>query len=101
MTTFAGAGDPSQRRGVAIHLYAADTSMNDSVFCNIDGDLCIVPEKSELLVRTELGIMQVAPGEICVIPRGIRFAVDLMEVRAVVLSWSSLMGTSSFPSEDR
>jgi len=77
LTTFAGAGDPSQRRGAAVHLYAATADMVDTSFCNIDGDLLLVPEHGRLHVRTELGRLQVAPGEILILPRGIRFQVSL------------------------
>ncbi|MDG1479377.1 MAG: homogentisate 1,2-dioxygenase [Myxococcota bacterium] len=77
LTTFAGAGDPSTRRGAAIHLYAASADMTDAAFANIDGDLLVAPQHGALLVRTELGRLHVAPGEILIIPRGIRFQVLL------------------------
>jgi len=77
LTTFAGAGDPSLRRGAAVHLYAANADMVDTAWSNIDGDLLIVPEHGRLHVRTELGRLDVAPGEICIVPRGIRFSVSL------------------------
>lgn len=32
-----------------------------------------------LLLRTEFGLLEVAPGEIVVVPRGIRFNVSLMD----------------------
>lgn len=76
ITTFAGAGDPTLKRGLAIHLYAANQDM-DRVFCNVDGDLVVVPERGRLAVLTELGWLAVAPGEIFVLPRGIRFRVKL------------------------
>jgi len=77
LTTFAGAGDPSQRRGAAVHLYAANADMVDTAFSNIDGDLLVVPEHGRLHVRTELGRLEVAPGEVLLLPRGIRFQVLL------------------------
>ena len=77
LTTFAGAGDPATRRGMAIHLLAASADMTDSAFVNIDGDLLLVPEQGRLRVRTELGVLEVAPGEIAILPRGIRFQVTL------------------------
>lgn len=82
LTTYAGAGDPSERRGAAIHVYAANADMTRTAMCNIDGDLCLVPELGRLHVRTELGRLQVSPGEICVIPRGIRFTVSLPDGEA-------------------
>jgi homogentisate 1,2-dioxygenase len=77
LTTFAGAGDPSHGRGAAVHLYAANADMVHTAFCNIDGDLLVVPEHGRLHVQTELGRLDVAPGEIAVLPRGIRFRVAL------------------------
>jgi len=77
LVTYAGNGDPALQAGVAVHLYAADASMRRRVFFNADGELLIVPQQGGLHVRTELGILAVAPGEIVVIPRGLRFAVDL------------------------
>lgn len=74
--TFAGAGDARIKRGMAIHLFAADRDM-DRVFCNIDGDLLLAPEQGRLAVRTELGRLNVTPGEVVILPRGIRFSIAL------------------------
>lgn len=79
ITTFAGAGDAALRRGMAVHLYAANRDMEQTAFANIDGDLLIVPEHGALHVRTELGRLEVAPGEILVLPRGLRFQVLLKD----------------------
>ena len=46
-------------------------------FYNADGELLIVPQKGQITLHTELGILDIAPNEIAVIPRGIKFAVDL------------------------
>jgi len=75
LTTYAGAGDPHMKSGMAIHLYTCNKSMIDEAFVNSDGDMLIVPEQGTLLIRTEFGFMKVASGEICVIQRGIRFQV--------------------------
>jgi homogentisate 1,2-dioxygenase len=77
LVTIGGNGDVSGRNGVAIHIYRATKSMTDRVFSNSDGELLIVPEQGRLLLRTELGIILAAPGEIAVIPRGVRFRVEL------------------------
>src|SRR6202012_4975115 len=69
IVTLGGNGDPAMQTGVAIHLYAANTSMQDSFFYDADGELLIVPQLGALEFHTELGILEVAPGEICVIPR--------------------------------
>ena len=62
--------------GVSVHLYRARRPMR-RVFWSADGELLIVPQQGRLAIATELGRLQVAPGEIVVIPRGIRFRVDL------------------------
>ena len=80
--TMGGNGDPAFQTGVAIHVYAANASMEDRFFYNADGELLIVPQQGPLLFHTELGIIQVAPGEICVIPRGVKFRVVLAEKAA-------------------
>jgi len=47
---------------------------------NSDGDFLIVPQHMTLMVQTELGVMTVMPGEICVIPRGVVFTVNIMGI---------------------
>ncbi|GAA2455877.1 homogentisate 1,2-dioxygenase [Streptomyces lavendulocolor] len=79
--TLGGNGDAAQRTGMAVHLYHADTSM-DRVFSDADGELLIVPERGGLLLRTELGILAARPGEVALIPRGIRFRVELLDETA-------------------
>lgn len=61
----------------AIHLYNANISMIDSYFYNADGDWLIVAQTGAIMFKTELGTLAVSPGEIAVIPRGIRFQVIL------------------------
>jgi homogentisate 1,2-dioxygenase len=63
----------------AIHLYAANRSMEGRYFYNADGELLIVPQQGRLTIATELGVLNVEPQEICVVPRGVRFAVHLPE----------------------
>lgn len=82
MATFGGNGDPAMQAGVAIHLYAANTSMKDRFFYSADGELLIVPQLGPLRFCTELGVLAVSPGEICVIPRGVKFRVELIEEHA-------------------
>jgi len=69
-------------RGVAIHIYVANRSMTDRFFYNADGEMLIVPQQGRLLLRTEMGILEAAPGEIAVIQRGIRFRVELLDKEA-------------------
>lgn len=75
--TMAGNGHPAAHAGVAIHLYAANKSMQGRYFYDADGELLVVPQQGRLVIATELGLLDVEPQEIAVIPRGIRFRVDL------------------------
>jgi len=77
LITMGGAGGPRLRRGYAVHVYAANRGMEDRCFANSDGDLLVLPEMGALTVLTELGVLRVAPGELAVLPRGIRFSVLL------------------------
>ena len=79
MATMAGNGDVAARHGVAIHIYRATKPMADRVFSDSDGELLIVPQQGRVLLCTELGRIAAAPGEIAVIPRGVRFRVELPE----------------------
>ena len=80
--TMAGNGAAEAMNGCAIHLYAANRSMQDRYFYNADGELLIVPQEGQLEIATELGRLTVAPFEIAVIPRGVRFAVTLPDGQA-------------------
>lgn len=75
--TVCGAGSSFLRHGYAIHMYAANKSMDGCAFCNADGDFLVVPQKGRLWITTEFGKLQVSPGEIVVLMQGLRFAVDL------------------------
>ncbi len=79
LTTIAGTGEPDARTGLAIHLYSANRSMARRAFANSDGELLIVPERGALAVRTELGLLAVEPGSIAVVPRGVKFSVELAD----------------------
>ncbi len=82
LITLGGNGDPDAGAGVAIHLYAANASMADRCFSDADGELLIVPQMGALVLATEFGSIALAPGEIAVIPRGVRFRVALPEGKA-------------------
>jgi homogentisate 1,2-dioxygenase len=77
LVTVAGAGAPELRRGCAIHLYCANRDMDRRAFYDADGDLLLLPEQGALTVLTELGPLDVAPGQIAVLPRGLLFSVLL------------------------
>ncbi|MGW0735737.1 homogentisate 1,2-dioxygenase [Streptomyces sp. NPDC002851] len=77
--TLGGNGDATQRSGMAVHLYHANSPMERRVFSDADGELLIVPEHGALLLRTEFGLLRAAPGEVALIPRGVRFRVELLD----------------------
>jgi len=68
---------PEDLEGVAVHLYRAARSMERRVFVDADGELVIVPQSGTLRILTELGRLDVAPGSIGVVPRGIKFRVEV------------------------
>jgi len=75
MRSMTTAGNVDLRTGVATHVYLVTRSMSDAYFCNADGELMIIPQLGGLTFFTELGRLEVSPGEICVIPRGVKFKV--------------------------
>uniref|UniRef100_A0A1B0A0U1 Homogentisate 1,2-dioxygenase n=1 Tax=Glossina pallidipes TaxID=7398 RepID=A0A1B0A0U1_GLOPL len=75
--TICGAGDIRSRHGLAIHVYLCNESMENAAFYNSDGDFLIVPQQGVLDITTEFGKIKVSPNEICVIPQGVRFAVNV------------------------
>lgn len=77
--TLGGNGDATQRTGMAVHLYHANSPMTDRVFSDSDGELLVVPELGGLLLRTEFGLLRAEPGEVALIPRGVRFRVELLD----------------------
>lgn len=77
IVTIAGNGDLFAQSGIAIHIYRCNRSMEQRFFYNADGEMLIVPEMGSLTIYTELGVIEVSPGEICCIPRGLKFRVEL------------------------
>ncbi len=78
LVTMAGNGDSQSWSGLGVHIYAANQSMKLSkrYFYNADGEMLFVPQQGRLYLRTEMGHIEARPGEIAVVPRGIKFAVD-------------------------
>jgi homogentisate 1,2-dioxygenase len=81
VVTLAGNGDVGLATGIGIHVYGANAPMR-RYFYDADGELLIVPQLGGLAIHTELGRLDVVPGESCVIPRGIKFRVDLPDGEA-------------------
>ena len=77
IVTIGGNGDPAAQSGAAIHLYAANLSMRDRFFYNADGEFLIVPQSGPIVLHTEFGILDAPPGHVALIPRGIKFRVEL------------------------
>ncbi|MFS2014486.1 homogentisate 1,2-dioxygenase [Azospirillum sp. CT11-132] len=77
LTTMGGNGGPQAQTGCGIHLYTANRSMKGRFFYDADGELLIVPQQGRLRLYTELGVLEVEPQEIALIPRGLRFRVEL------------------------
>jgi len=78
LTTMLVAGEgPKTQTGVAMHIYRATKDMVNRAFVSADGELLILPQQGRLALYTELGRIDLTPGEIAIIPRGIRFRVTL------------------------
>jgi homogentisate 1,2-dioxygenase len=77
LVSFCGNGDVATGAGIAVHLYAANTSMDRRAVQFSDGELLFVPQQGALRIVTELGRVDVPPGHIALIPRGMRFRVEL------------------------
>ena len=76
LRTVAVNGDADAQTGIAVHLVLANRSMQRA-FVNADGEMLLVPQQGGLTLTTELGVLQVAPGEIALLPRGLAFRVAL------------------------
>jgi homogentisate 1,2-dioxygenase len=79
MRTMTTAGDVATQAGMAAHLYLVNAAMRREYFTNADGELLVVPQKGAMRFATEFGVLEVAPGEVCVIPRGVKFRAEPLE----------------------
>jgi homogentisate 1,2-dioxygenase len=77
IVTMVGNGDPSSQSGAAAHVYVANQSMTRRTFYNADGELLFVPQSGRHRFVTEFGVIDADPQEIVVIPRGVRFRLEL------------------------
>jgi len=75
--TMAGNGSAAGMSGVGIHQYLANRDMTGRFFYDADGELLLVPQQGRLRIATELGVLEVEPQQIAVMPRGVRFRVEL------------------------
>jgi homogentisate 1,2-dioxygenase len=67
---------------IAVHIYRANKPMSERFFYNADGEMMVVPEKGRLEILTELGVIAVEAGEVAVLPRGLKFRVELPDGEA-------------------
>jgi homogentisate 1,2-dioxygenase len=77
LVTMGANGDVRLQTGMSAHLYAANASMRERYFYNADGEMLVVPQQGSVRFVTELGVIDIVPGEIAVIPCGVRFRVEL------------------------
>lgn len=79
MRTITTAGDVNTQVGMASHVYLVTESMVDDYFFSADSELLVVPQEGRLRFATELGIIDLEPREIAVIPRGLVYRVEVLE----------------------
>ena len=77
LTTVAANGDAEMQTGMGALVYAANQSMERRAIVNADGEMLIVPQQGRLVLITEMGVLDVKPGEIALLPRGVAFKVAL------------------------
>ncbi len=77
--TVTTAGDAAAHTGMAAHVYLLTRSMEVEFFADADGELLFVPQQGRLRLHTEFGVLEIAPGEIAVVPRGVKFRVVLLD----------------------
>ena len=82
ITTIAGNGDLFAQSGIAIHIFACNKNMKERFFYNADGEMLVVAEKNRVRFLTELGVLEIGSGEIAVLPRGLKFRVELPDGEA-------------------
>ncbi len=80
--TMTTAGDAGAQAGLGAHIYLITASMQDEYLCNADGEMLFALQQGALRFVTELGVIEAAPGEIVVIPRGMKLRVELVDAPA-------------------
>ncbi|HEX2939704.1 MAG TPA: homogentisate 1,2-dioxygenase [Rhodopila sp.] len=75
--TISSTGDAASKSGMAAHIYLVTQSMRDAYFYNADAEMLFVPQQGALRLWTEFGIIDIAAGEIAVVPRGVKLRVEL------------------------
>jgi homogentisate 1,2-dioxygenase len=83
LRTLVANGDAEAQTGMAAHVYVANKSMAQRACVNADGEMLIVPQQGRLLITTEMGMLDVKPGEVALLPRGVAFKVELLDAASV------------------
>jgi homogentisate 1,2-dioxygenase len=79
LVTMAANGDVNSQFGIGVHVYGCNRSMEERFFYDADGELLIVPQEGAIRLHTECGVLAVAPGQVALVPRGMKFRVVLQE----------------------
>ncbi|GKT21612.1 hypothetical protein AVHM3334_05370 [Acidovorax sp. SUPP3334] len=77
LRTVAANGDVEAQTGMAALVYTANRSMERRALVDADGELLLIPQQGRLVLTTEMGVLEVAPGEVALVPRGVAFKVAL------------------------
>jgi homogentisate 1,2-dioxygenase len=77
LQTLAGNGSAEEGTGVTVHLYACNQPMTGRALLSADGEMLFVPQAGALAIVTEFGVMRISPGQVALVPRGVKFRVDV------------------------
>ncbi|MFZ4688861.1 MAG: homogentisate 1,2-dioxygenase [Polymorphobacter sp.] len=75
-------GDPETLSGVTLSTYVFTENAPNQVFFSADSELLIIPEQGDLRLFTEFGRLDIAPQQIAIIPRGVRYRVETPDTAA-------------------
>ena len=77
--TITTAGDVVGQTGMGSHIYLVNQDNENEYFLNADGEMMFVPVQGDIRLFTELGVLELSPGEIAVVPRGMTFRFELVD----------------------
>lgn len=97
MCTITTCGDAASMTGMAAHVFLATRSMRDECFWNADGELLILPQQGSLRLVTEFGVIDASPGELALIPRGVKFRAELPDGEARGYVCENFSGAFTLP----
>jgi homogentisate 1,2-dioxygenase len=82
LRTVCANGDADAQSGMAALVYSCTQAMARRALVNADGEMLLVPQQGRLRLTTEFGLLDVAPGEIALLPRGVAFSVAPLDGEA-------------------